>query len=121
MKKDLCDQLHLDYPHIFTQKISVDTGDGWFGLIENLCAVVEGHIKTLPEGLGEQIFATQFKEKYGTLRTYFSHETTFMDGAITMAELMSGFICEHCGHPGDQRPGGWIKTLCDSCYEINSK
>ena len=24
---------------------------------------------------------------------------------------------EHCGEPGEPRPDGWIKTLCDNCYK----
>ena len=25
--------------------------------------------------------------------------------------------CEDCGHPGTQRDGGWIRTLCDQHHE----
>ena len=61
--------------------------------------------------------AVQVKEKFGTLRFYVDNTCERMDGAIEMAEYMSGCICEECGNPGKQRGGGWIRTLCDKHAE----
>jgi len=117
MKKDLCDQLYLDYPHLYATKISLDCGDGWFVLIDALSNHLEHHILQLDPGLQEQIWAEQIKEKYGSLRYYLSHSTTVMEAIISFAEDMSAHICEECGHPGRRRNGGWIKTLCDACHK----
>ena len=36
---------------------------------------------------------------------------------ISEAEQLSYKTCEHCGDPGERRPGGWLQTLCDNCHE----
>jgi hypothetical protein len=121
MKKQLKDQLRIDYPLIFADQCGIEVGDGWFDLIDVLCDTIESHISHLPEDLQNQIYAIQIKEKYGSLRFYMSHDTPFIDGAIAVAETMSLHVCEICGRPGRQRLGGWIRTLCDGCHEEQSK
>lgn len=82
----------------------------------------------------------QVKEKYGTLRFYYVSKKTkkvvqeLMDDAVSTAERLSAGTCEICGNssvrsnPGrgisydptvetKYSPGGWLKTLCDSCAE----
>lgn len=116
MKKELEDQLHLDYPRLYATKISLDCGDGWFALIDLLSSHLEEYILDLPKDLDNQIHVEQCKEKYGGLRFYLTHETPKMQGAISLAEGLSLRTCEKCGHPGRSRNGGWIKTLCDACH-----
>ena len=64
-----------------------------------------------------QVVATQVKEKFGTLRFYYNGGDDYIDGAVSMAEAMSAVTCETCAEPGEVRPGGWIKTLCDECVK----
>lgn len=64
-----------------------------------------------------QLVFTQIKEKFGTLRVYYSGGDEFCEGIIAMAESMSAVTCEDCGVPGKVRDGGWIRTLCDACEE----
>lgn len=59
------------------------------------------------------VVATQLKEKYGTLRFYVYGADDYVNGLIQMAEAMSVVTCETCGAPGEEREGGWIRTLCD--------
>lgn len=56
----------------------------------------------------------QIKEKFGGLRFYFEGGDAFCHGLETMAEVWAGRTCEVCGEKGKQRPGGWIRTLCDA-------
>ena len=58
--------------------------------------------------------ATQIKEKFGTLRFYYSGGDDYINGVINFAENMSCDICEECGDKGKLRNGSWIRTLCDS-------
>ena len=37
---------------------------------------------------------------------------------VRMAESMSAVTCETCGNLGQQRGGGWIRTLCDHHEEL---
>ena len=64
-----------------------------------------------------QLQFTQIKEKFGTLRAYTNGGDEYCQGIISMAVSMSAITCEECGMPGQQRDGGWIRTLCDNCQE----
>ena len=60
-----------------------------------------------------QFVAEQIKEKFGTLRFYYSGGNEYTSGVANMAEAMSGSICEVCGKPGSTGGKGWIKTACE--------
>jgi len=66
------------------------------------------------EPLIPQVVVTQVKEKFGTLRFYYSGGDDYISGLVSMAEVMSAVTCEECGVPGKRRHGGWIRTLCDT-------
>ena len=61
----------------------------------------------------EQVTVNQVKEKFGTLRFYYSGGDAYIDGLVAMAESMSAATCEECGAPGRVRHGGWLRCLCD--------
>ena len=61
-----------------------------------------------------QVTINQIKEKFGTLRFYYSGGDEYVSGAVSLAESMSGLTCEECGSIGERRSGGWIRTLCDT-------
>ena len=60
-----------------------------------------------------QVTVDQVKEKFGALRFYYTGGDDEISGMVRMAESMSVLTCETCGKPGEQRFGGWIRTLCD--------
>ena len=126
-------------------------GDGWHTLIRELSATIENIVhnarnhaiyeykktKNLdysvtlsPEILKELnidemgVVATQVKEKFGTLRFYYSanhlNERAYgeVSGAVEFAEAMSAHICEDCGNPGLTNSNGWLSTRCESCRSI---
>lgn len=123
MSPDKEKQLFEKYPNIFNNLKYTECGDGWFDLIERLCAVLQNEADNAAYRLsGEekeavQPIAAQVKEKFGGLRFYIYGGNEEMRGAIRMAEAMSFKICESCGVPGHKQPGGWIRTLCDPCQE----
>lgn len=55
----------------------------------------------------------QIKEKFGTLRMYYSGGDERTDAITSFAELMSATTCEVCGNRGSTRRTGWHKTVCD--------
>ena len=73
--------------------------------------MLERDPQTIPEPI-TQVTLDQVKEKFGTLRFYYSGGDDYIRGLVSMAESMSGVTCEECGKPGTQTPGGWIKTVC---------
>jgi hypothetical protein len=99
-----------------------ECGDGWYNIINQLCANIQHHVDWAQEqkekyGRGEgcsQVVAVQIKEKFGTLRFYTNGGNDQTYGMIRMAESMSAVTCEECGAPGKIRGRNWIYTACDA-------
>lgn len=138
MREELDKKLVEKYPKIFANRYKPMTetcmcwgfthGDGWYNIINMLCANIQSHIDwcnsqrelllkdnpynlEIPEAV-PQVVADQVKEKFGTLRFYYSGGDDIIDGMVRMAESMSGVTCEECGAPGETGGRGWITTLC---------
>jgi len=96
-----------------------ECGDGWFNILDQLMGNIQHHIdwKNRKGEVVPQVTLDQVKEKFGTLRFYYTGGDEYINGLVTMAESMSGTTCEGCGNPGELRSGGWIRTICDTCEE----
>jgi hypothetical protein len=131
MKPELQNKLFEKYPKIFRQKDldmkqtlmcwGMECGDGWYNIIDVLCCQVQNHLKHNlkkdQDSAAVNVEAVQVKEKYGGLRFYYNGGDEFIEGLVWMAEAISEQTCEECGKPGEERGGGWIHTLCDSCHK----
>jgi hypothetical protein len=101
-----------------------ECGDGWFNILDQLMGNIQHHIdwnnQNFEKGYTQykqvaQVTLDQVKEKFGTLRFYYTGGDDIVDGMVRMAESMTGVTCEECGNPGEQRGGGWIHTYCEPC------
>ena len=127
MRKDLEDSLRQKYPQIIGENIYFDCGDGWFNIVDCLCANIQSHVdhkrRSLTEISDEEFNeehctrAAQIKEKFGGLRFYVDNGDPFTDGVISLAETISMRTCESCGNQGSRRGKGWLRVRCDSCDE----
>lgn len=130
MNKEHDEALCRDFPEIFRDRLAdmrttamywgFECGDGWEWLIRYLCKRVQSYLDLNPHLKVPQVVATQVKEKYGTLRFYFTGGNEYIEGMVSFAEHLSGYICEKCGsteHVGHTQ--GWISTLCRKCAEGN--
>lgn len=90
-----------------------DCADGWFNILLECSIAIENEINKLP--LDEQVYcyATQVKEKYGTLRFYMSGYNETIEEIISVAEGKTFVTCEVCGEPGKLRGDSWVRTLCE--------
>lgn len=132
MRQELDEQLCTKYPEIFKDRHGdmketamcwgFECGDGWYNIINALCSNIQHYTDWQNENAAKgytqyktvpQLKAVQVKEKFGTLRFYSEGGNDHIHGMIRMAEAMSAVTCEECGAPGEQRRGGWIRTLCD--------
>jgi hypothetical protein len=124
MKRELDEYLCKVYPKMMVNRNKdmqetcmcwgFAVGDGWFQLLNQLMGNIQNHIDWQNRN-GEvvsQVTVDQVKEKFGTLRFYYTGGDDYIRGMVTMAESMSGVICEECGKPGTSTGGGWIKTVC---------
>lgn len=113
------------YPKIFVNRFKPMTetamcwgfecGDGWFDILDLACHSIQSYLDWQNRD-GEkvsQVTADQVKEKFGTLRFYTTGGDSYTRGITTMAEAMSGRICEECGSPGKTGGQSWISTLCE--------
>ena len=126
MRKELDEALCKKYSGIFQDRNAdkrttamcwgFECGDGWYDIIDAACAQIENQQfnNRRNDVKFHSVIATQVKEKYGTLRFYYTGGDDFIDGVVSMAESMSAKICETCGAPGQLREGFWLKTLCDA-------
>ena len=83
---------------------------------KRLGEIVAGDFRKVPESI-PQVTLDQVKEKFGTLRFYYSGGDDEISGMVRMAESMSGVTCEGCGNLGERRGGGWVHTYCTPCEE----
>ena len=81
---------------------------------KRLAEIVGGDFREVPKSI-PQVTLDQVKEKFGTLRFYYTGGDDYISGMVTMAESMSGVTCEECGNPGEQKGGGWVRTICEPC------
>ena len=98
-------------------------GDGWFNLLDQLMGNIQHHIdwKNKNGEVVHQVTLDQVKEKFGTLRFYYTGGDDYIAGMVTMAESMSGVMCETCGAPGEIKGGGWLYTACDAHDPMTGK
>jgi hypothetical protein len=96
-----------------------DCGDGWYNILNQLMGNIQHHIdwKNRNSEVVPQVTLDQVKEKFGTLRFYYTGGDEYIHGLVAMAEAMSGVTCESCGNPGERRGGGWVHTYCTPCEE----
>jgi len=134
MRQELDQQLCEKYPAMMVNRNKPMTettmcwgfecGDGWYNILNALMGNIQHHIdwnnQNFEKGYTQykqvpQVTLDQVKEKFGTLRFYYTGGDDYVRGLVTMAESMSAITCETCGNPGTQTRGGWIKTICEPC------
>ena len=124
MKRELDEYLCKVYPKIMVNRDKdmtetcmcwgFECGDGWFQILNQLMGNIQNHIdwQNREKEVVRQVTLDQVKEKFGTLRFYYSGGDDTIRGMVSMAESMSSVTCEECGKTGTSTSGGWIKTVC---------
>jgi hypothetical protein len=134
MRQELDELLCKKYPKMMINRLKpmqetcmcwgFECGDGWFNILDQLMSNIQHHIdwnnQNFEKGYTQykqvaQVTLDQVKEKFGTLRFYYTGGDDIIDGMVRMAESMSGCTCEECGNIGKSRGGGWIHTYCEPC------
>ena len=97
----------------------VDTNDGWFDLIYNLCIKINVIVK---RDKLKDFGVDQVKEKFAGLRFYVHNSNDEIRKLINEAEAKSFRTCEICGNAGTSYISvGWYKTLCTDCASADKK
>jgi hypothetical protein len=83
--------------------------------------VTEAKFRDVPD-IVPQVTLDQVKEKFGTLRFYYTGGDDYISGLVSMAESMSGVTCETCGSGAKTDwNSGWVHTTCEPCQEARNK
>lgn len=94
----------------------IEVSDGWYQLLDCLLSQIKHYQAWRARDQEDYmpIRVTQIKEKYGSLRFYYDNGDERIYGMVSVAEAMSGYICETCGAPAKLRGGYWLYTACDA-------
>ena len=131
MKAELEKQLVEKYPKILQDyrgdkmvtcmHWGLECGEGWYELLDKCMEKLQYFcdLCLYKNGVEVQIVANQIKEKFGTLRFYYTTnqatdvESRIIDNIVSAAEQASERTCEVTGKDGNLCvKGGWYKTLC---------
>ena len=122
MRQDLDDVLCERYRHLFRDRHSNGAqsnmhrgfccGDGWFDIIDTLCASLSAGVKV---GAIPAVLAIEVKEKLGTLRFRIQGGNAEAHRLVALAEQKSARICELCGQPGMLQKLEGLQVLCPGC------
>jgi hypothetical protein len=107
-----------EFNHKFLKKLSYWLRFKTSAKQKRLRALGEWIYKNAPKGKYSPISVhiNQIKEKFSTLRFYYSGGDDYIDGMVTLAESLSAKICEDCGTTINIGcTSGWLTTLCESC------
>ena len=97
---------------ITLEELQQQVGPGWKQLVKRCFDICVEH----------SITVTQVKEKYGGLRFYVGSAPFAVLDVLDECERLSYTICEQCGSDtAEPRPDGWIKTLCDACFDLRKE
>ena len=119
MTTELQDKLTEIFP--WFHNIYIECGDGWQWIILDMCREIDDLY--FDAGREVDIEIVQIKEKFGSLRVYYSHTefngVFFIDEIIAKYELLSKKTCEFCGKDASIiNEKGWLRCVCKNCERI---
>lgn len=135
------DQIKARHPRVsFKGSIGDMTAPGWWKVLDETFTAINEIMAPHPT---YTFHVLQIKEKFGGLRFYWRLGNSEVEEAddeilvhddelytelsyqlgkvVDRAEEVCGHTCEICGEPGELRPLGWLRTLCDTHHQERLK
>lgn len=95
--------------------LGLEIPDGWQKLFIQMCRDIKPLL--IQEGLLDEFYFYQVKEKYNTLRCYCHSLPVSVAQVISKYEHMSRYICSVCGRPAARETTDYILSFCDDCWK----
>ena len=96
--------------------IGLDIPNGWYQLFFQMCDDLKPVLEK--EGMLNDFYFVQVKEKFNELRCYSGHwETSEIQDILRKYEYLSRFVCTVCGLPTEYETQGYIASYCDKCLD----
>lgn len=90
--------------------------DGWYKLFFQMCDDIKPILEE--EGLLEDFYFIQVKEKYNRLRCYSNGKASYkVEDIIGKYEEMAYYICTNCGKPATVETQSYFASFCDDCWK----
>lgn len=96
--------------------MSLEIPDGWMALFFQMCDAIKPLLEE--EGLLNDFYFIQVKEKYNYLRCYSNGRASHkIEEIIAKYEQMAPYVCTICGCPASYETKGYIASLCEDCWK----
>jgi hypothetical protein len=97
------------------QLMGLEIPAGWHRVFLQLCEDIKPVLER--EGLLDEFYFIQVKEKFNELRCYHSGATQGIEEIIAQYGYMAYFICTRCGAPATKMTTGYLASICDDCWK----
>lgn len=94
--------------------IGLEIPNGWYQLFFQMCDDLKPVLEK--EGMLNDFYFVQVKEKFNELRCYSGHwETYEIQDILRKYQYLSRFVCTRCGLPAELETQGYIASYCNGC------
>lgn len=95
--------------------LSLEIPDGWRKLFLQMCRDIKPFL--VREGLLDDFYFIQVKEKYNFMRCYYTKTPWEVDQITSKYEHMAHYICTVCGRPATCETQDYLASFCDDCWK----
>lgn len=95
--------------------MGLEIPDGWYKLFFQMCSDIKPILEK--EGMLDDFYFLQVKEKFNTLRCYHSGVPKEVDDIIMKYEAMAYYVCTRCGRPATCMTINYFASFCDDCWK----
>jgi len=128
MTPELTAKLVEAYPDLFAEYEYIKCDKGWYDILCIMCYKLDAHIRSIA---GSKLKLEQIKEKYGSLRVYYSYDdvaatpqetvknVVLVDQIIKQAVADANHTCEWCGSVDGvelRSRKHWLYLRCNTCW-----
>lgn len=111
MPRDVDGNMDEDFDYEY---LGFDIPVGWYRLFLQMCSDIKQVLEK--EGLMDDFYFLQVKEKYNELRCYSNGAASLeVEQILQKYKYLSRYVCTECGRPAEYETRGYIASYCNDC------